>query len=176
MDQHTSKCLREPKPAPRPAGRRRLLLSGLAAAALGMVLLLAVLWLKGLAPTAEATAGDVKEETTNRPAAASSRAGDFYKLVGRWQRPGEAYVMEVRSVDDGGRLQATYYNPKPIRVSRAEASRAGGQTKVFLELNDVNYPGCTYTLTYDPQRDTLQGVYVQTALGESFDVVFVRMK
>jgi hypothetical protein len=176
MNQHTSKSLREPKPTPRPATGRRLLLVGLAVAALGMGLLLAILWPKGRAPTAEATAGDVNEDNTNRPGAASSRAGDFHKLVGRWQRPGEVYTVEVRTVDEGGRLQAAYYNPKPIRVSRAEASRAGGQTKVFLELSDVNYPGCTYTLTYDPQRDTLQGVYVQTALGESFDVVFVRMK
>ena len=47
--------------------------------------------------------------------------------------------------------------------------------KVFLELRDVHYPGSTYTLTYDPARDQLQGVYYQAALQQRFDVVFVRM-
>jgi hypothetical protein len=38
------------------------------------------------------------------------------------------------------------------------------------------YPGTTYTLTYDRQRDQLAGVYFQAAVGQSFDVVFVRLK
>jgi hypothetical protein len=38
------------------------------------------------------------------------------------------------------------------------------------------YPGSTYTLTDDPTRDQLAGIYVQAALQQRFDVVFVRMK
>ena len=38
------------------------------------------------------------------------------------------------------------------------------------------YPGSTYTLTYDPRRDQLEGVYFQAAMQQRFDMVFVRLK
>jgi hypothetical protein len=44
------------------------------------------------------------------------------------------------------------------------------------ELRDLNYPGATYNLTYDPGSDQLRGVYFQPALNQSFDVAFVRIK
>ena len=47
--------------------------------------------------------------------------------------------------------------------------------KVFVELWAPNYPGSTYTLTYDPIRNELAGTYFQAALPQRFDVVFVRM-
>ena len=75
-----------------------------------------------------------------------------------------------------GKMDAGYFNPRPINVSRAEASQEGTMIKVFIELRDANYPGSTYTLTYDPVRDELKGVYFQAALQQSFDVVFVRLK
>ena len=34
----------------------------------------------------------------------------------------------------------------------------------------------TYTLTYDPKRDELQGVYFQAVQKQNFEVVFVRTK
>ena len=68
------------------------------------------------------------------------------------------------------------FNPRPIKVSQAEAAQEGATTKVFLELRDVQYPGSTYTLRYDPASDQLKGVYYQAALQQSFNVVFVRMK
>jgi hypothetical protein len=40
----------------------------------------------------------------------------------------------------------------------------------------MGYPGSTYTLTDDPPRDQLEGIYVQAALQQRFDVMFVRMK
>jgi hypothetical protein len=48
--------------------------------------------------------------------------------------------------------------------------------KIFVELHAPGYPGSTYTLTYEPARDQLEGIYFQAALQQSFDVVFVRMK
>jgi hypothetical protein len=47
---------------------------------------------------------------------------------------------------------------------------------VSVELQAPNYPGSTYTLTYDRGRDQLGGTYFQAALQQRFDVVFVRMK
>ena len=73
-------------------------------------------------------------------------------------------------------MAAGYFNPKSIHVAQAEASREGGVMKVFIELRGVNYPGSTYTLTYDPASDQLKGVYYQAALQQRFEVVFVRMK
>ena len=72
-------------------------------------------------------------------------------------------------------MKAAYFNPAPIRISQAKASRKDGALEVFVELRDVNYPGCTYRLAYNPQADQLEGVYFQAALGEEFPVVFVRL-
>ena len=73
-------------------------------------------------------------------------------------------------------MAAGYFNPKSIHVAQAEASREGGVMKVFIELRDVNYPGSTYTLTYDPASDQLTGVYYQAVEKQRFSVAFVRMK
>jgi hypothetical protein len=100
----------------------------------------------------------------------------FDRLQGPWLRPDGGYVIDIRDVDASGKMHAGYFNPRPINVSQAEASREGDTTKVFIELRDVNYPGATYNLTYDPERDQLRGVYYQPALRQSFDVFFIRMK
>ena len=101
---------------------------------------------------------------------------EFQRLLGRWLRPDGGYILEIRSVDNQGRLEAAYLNPRPIHVSRAEASREGTATKVFVELQDEGYPGSTYTLLYDSQRDVLMGIYYQAQMGQKFEVVFVRAR
>jgi hypothetical protein len=98
------------------------------------------------------------------------------RLVGNWLRPDGGYVLGIRTVDPSGRVEAAYANPRPIHVARAIASPTGSTMKLFVELQDVGYPGSTYDLTYDPNDDTLQGIYFQAHIRQSFDVVFVRMK
>jgi len=98
------------------------------------------------------------------------------RLVGRWLRPDGGYVIEIRSVQSDGVLDAGYFNPRPIHVSRAEWRRDGGRLQVFMELRDVNYPGSTYTLSYAPEQDRLVGTYFQAAHRQTFDVEFVRLK
>ena len=66
--------------------------------------------------------------------------------------------------------------PAAVAVARADATRSGSTLNVFVELRAPGYPGSTYTLTYDPTRDQLAGIYFQAALPQRFDVVFVRMK
>jgi hypothetical protein len=64
-----------------------------------------------------------------------------------------------------------YLNPRPIHVGFAKATHEGSKLKVFVELQAPNYPGSTYTLTYDPRRDQLSGIYfqaVQQQIYESF--------
>jgi uncharacterized protein (DUF2147 family) len=112
----------------------------------------------------------------SKTSAGTATKAAFDSLKGRWLRPDGGYVIDIRDVDDGGKMDAGYFNPRPINVSQAKASQEGGKTKVFIELRDVNYPGATYNLTYDPERKQLRGVYYQPALGQSFDVVFIRLK
>ena len=101
---------------------------------------------------------------------------DLQMLKGKWQRTDGDYVLEIRSMSSDGKMDAGYFNPSPIHVAKAEASVEGGAHKVFVELRDVNYPGSTYSLTYDSATDSLQGVYYQASFQQSFDVVFERMK
>jgi hypothetical protein len=102
--------------------------------------------------------------------------GGFDVLHGRWLRLDGGYVLEIRAVDSSGKIDAVYLNPKPITIARAEATRDGSTVKAFVELRAPGYPGSTYTLTYDPTRDQLVGIYFQAALQQRFDVVFVRMQ
>jgi hypothetical protein len=102
--------------------------------------------------------------------------GEFERLIGRWVRLDGGYIIEIKKIDSDGKMDAAYYNPKPIRVSKAEATQEDSVLKVFIELRDVGYPGSTYTLTYDPKTDQLKGVYFQAAIRQNFDVVFFKIK
>ena len=100
----------------------------------------------------------------------------FQKLEGRWQRGDGGYILDIKTAAADGKLSAAYLNPRPINVARAEASLAGDALGVFIELRDVNYPGSTYDLTYDPAGDRLRGTYFQAALRETYEVEFERLK
>jgi uncharacterized protein (DUF2147 family) len=119
----------------------------------------------------ERTAGPGSSRQADRATPASV---DVQVLVGKWVRPDGGYVISVRSVDPKGRVDAGYFNPRPINVSRAEASVEGKTVKLFMELQAAGYPGSTYELIYDPGNDALVGVYFQAAMQQSFEVVFVR--
>jgi uncharacterized protein (DUF2147 family) len=110
------------------------------------------------------------------PQATAARAPDFEKLKGRWLRDSGGYVIEVRGVGTGGKVDAAYFNPRSIHVGKAEASKKGGNLSLVVELRDVNYPGSTYTLTYDSRNDRLVGRYYQAVTGETFDVYFLRLR
>jgi hypothetical protein len=101
---------------------------------------------------------------------------DFAALKGRWVRTDGGYVIEIQSVDTSGKIQAAYYNPKPINVSQAEAKRSGAAVTIFIELRAPGYPGSTYTLIHDPKSDELKGIYHHAGLQQDFDIVFVRGK
>ncbi len=117
-----------------------------------------------------APAGDAE---TGKPAPSQT---DFQRLEGRWVRPDGGYVLELKDVKKDGRLKASYFNPRPIMVYRAELGRRGGNVVLFVELRDVNYPGSTYTLQYDAVTDRLKGTYFQAVQRQTFDVEFVRVR
>ena len=98
------------------------------------------------------------------------------RLVGRWRRATGGYILDIKAVHDDGKIDATYLNPRPIHVSKAEAITKSGHVVVVVTLQDRGYPGNMYTLTYDPDADRLEGVYHHRGLGQQFDVEFSRLQ
>ena len=128
-------------------------------------------------PTKGATnAAPATNAIVEAAAAGTAPKVDFQFLKGRWARSDGDYLIEIRKVAADGQLEAGYFNPQPIRVSKAEAMKDGAATKVFIELNDVNYPGCKYNLTHIPNEDRLAGTYFQAAMQETYEVMFERLK
>jgi hypothetical protein len=122
------------------------------------------------------TTSDCAAQSKKETATETKDKVGFDVLKGRWLRPDGGYIIQVRSIDDSGKMDAGYFNPRPINVSKAHATRESGKMKVFIELRDAGYPGSTYALTYDPKEDVLRGVYFQAAVKQNFDVYFTRMK
>ena len=114
--------------------------------------------------------------TTNAAPAAAAASPEVAKLVGKWERPDGGYILEIKSVDASGKLEAGYFNPNPINVSRAVGWRDKEETKVIVELRDINYPGSTYNLTYEPKTDQLYGQYFQATQQQTYEVTFARVK
>ncbi|MFA5205857.1 MAG: hypothetical protein WC708_15785 [Lentisphaeria bacterium] len=131
-------------------------------------------WTGGRHAAAPPTAVPMTVAATDPPVVAAPPPG-FAQLKGRWQRPDGGYILDLQGVAANGKLTAGYFNPRRIHVARAEASQEGTDVKVFVELRDVNYPGSTYTLAYDPAQDRLTGTYFQAALRQTFDVSFQRV-
>lgn len=137
--------------------------------AFGLVVIAAVILLFAKQNFFRTGSGDLASTT-------SSDKFDFQSLIGDWVRPDGGYVIKIRHVDKSGRVDAGYFNPRPINVSRAFASTETGRLNLFIELQGKGYPGSTYTLIYNEENETLVGIYYQAALGQSFDVAFFRKK
>jgi cytoskeletal protein RodZ len=165
-------------------GKRRVFIASASILAAAIVIALGLWWTPNRTANAPLTRPHAETKVNATPKAATTPAiapatnvaskADVQKLKGKWLRPDGGYVLEIKTVTDSGKLEASYANPRPIHVAKAEASLADTAVKVFIELRDVNYPGCTYDLTYDPPSDSLQGIYYQAALQQQFEVVFVR--
>jgi hypothetical protein len=121
-------------------------------------------------------ATDCTAQPKKQPATGTKSTSGFEVLEGRWLRPDGGYIIQIRTIEGSGKMDAEYFNPRPINVSKAQATKESGKIKVFVELSDVGYPGSTYTLSYDPKEDVLRGVYYQAAVKQSYDVHFTRMK
>ncbi len=132
-----------------------------------IILLAAFLCAAGLVLAGPAFAGDAKT---------GKGRGDLQRLEGRWVRPDGGYVIELRGIKNDGSVSAAYFNPMQIRVYRAEVLKKNGRTALTLELRDVNYPGSTYSLIYDPATDRLKGTYFQAVHKQTFAVEFTRAR
>jgi hypothetical protein len=98
------------------------------------------------------------------------------KMCGRWQRPDGGYVLTIQDVAEDGMVTATYANPQPIHIARAQAMTKNGTTSLYVELRDRNYPGNYYTLDFDPVRDQFAGVYYHLGIQQKMEVQFERLK
>lgn len=123
-----------------------------------------------------AMAGDTWTNASAADSTQSVRKTDTQQLVGRWIRPDGGYVLELSDINKDGSLKAAYFNPRPINVSRAELLLKKGKMSIFIKLRDVNYPGSTYSLHYDPKTDRLLGTYFQALQRQLFEVEFERFK
>ena len=99
---------------------------------------------------------------------------DFDRLVGNWVRPDGGYVIEISKIYPDGKVDAAYFNPSPIHVSRSTVSEEDGIITLFIELQGQGYPGSTYTLKYNPTYDAMVGIYFQAVIQQPFEVIFQR--
>jgi hypothetical protein len=107
--------------------------------------------------------------------AQSQSAKSVHKeLIGRWVRPDGGYTLLIKAVNDDGSIDAEYFNPNPINVSKAKVINESDKIDIFIELRDIGYPGSFYTLVYDPDRDRLVGVYHHLVRKQNYDIYFVR--
>jgi hypothetical protein len=97
---------------------------------------------------------------------------DQNKLKGRWLRSDGTYMIEIKSVEANGELKAAYYNPNSIHVERAEWKIIENRLMISIKLQDVNYPGSTYTLGYNLADNTLRGNYFQAVEKTNYEVYF----
>ena len=153
---------------PAPSRWRTLAVVGVACAAAALVWLT---WRPASEPGA--TSAPARAPQAGPSSAAPQPYG---ALVGEWTRPDGGYVLSVSQVAPDGKATVGYYNPRSIRVSRAEARKEGDLVGLFVELNDVNYPGSTSTLGYDAATDQLKGIYFQAVERAQYEVVFVRRR
>jgi hypothetical protein len=98
----------------------------------------------------------------------------YAQIIGTWVRPDGGYTLDIKDVSGDGKMDASYFNPNPINVAVAQATIESEKINVFVELQDIGYPGSNYTLVYDPDTDCLIGVYHHLVINQDFDVYFVR--
>jgi hypothetical protein len=56
----------------------------------------------------------------------------------------------------------------------ANVSLVKGLVKLFIKFQDKGYPGSMFTLYYYREKDALAGFYYQAAIGQTYEVVFIR--
>ncbi|GAB5562691.1 MAG: hypothetical protein SynsKO_43380 [Synoicihabitans sp.] len=94
-------------------------------------------------------------------------------LNGSWVRPDGGYILMVRKVLENGTLQASYLNPRSIRVASARWRIGGSSLQIRVDLNDTGYEGAYYLLRYNPVSGRLEGEYHPANQGV-FEVAFER--
>lgn len=124
---------------------------------------------QGISDSRPLTAGDTAAKN-------SMKTPDVNQLTGDWLRTDGGKTIRIKGATPDGKLNAEYFNPKPIHVGQAEWLVKNNILVIVVELQDVNYPGSRYALEYIPAEDVLAGVYYQAVEKENYEVEFVRQK
>lgn len=95
-------------------------------------------------------------------------------LEGSWVRDDGGYTIEIKEVKEEGKLDVAYLNPKPIHVGQSEWRIEKDFLQIYVELQDENYPGSLYQLTYDKKKKLLFGTYYQAVNEVTFEVYFTK--
>ena len=63
-------------------------------------------------------------------------------LLGRWVRPDGGYIIHIVDIASDGKLEAKYYNPRPIHVEQAEVTQTRRVRNCSLnsEIPDIPVP------------------------------------
>jgi len=108
--------------------------------------------------------------------ACTSEQNESEQLVGTWERDDGTYKIEIKEVQAEGKLIAAYFNPAPINVGRAGWRIQNEELQIYVELQDENYQGSMYQLTFDDQTGKLVGTYYQAVSGQTYEVNFSQTK
>jgi hypothetical protein len=98
------------------------------------------------------------------------------QLEGMWLRSDGTYKIEIKKVQDEGKLVAAYFNPNPINIGRSGWRIQNEELQIYVELQDENYQGSMYQLTFDDQTGKLVGTYYQAVSGQTYEVNFTQTK
>jgi len=114
--------------------------------------------------------------STEKKVEPMATTADPQALAGQWERTDGGYRIVMEDIKPDGTIKASYFNPNSINVYQANWKLENQQLLVFIELRDTNYPGSTYTLTYNKENDLLAGIYFQAAMNQSYEIEFQRIK
>lgn len=95
-------------------------------------------------------------------------------LTGSWVRSDGIYTIQIKDVSEDGKLVSAYLNPNPIHVGKSEWQINDGFLQVYVELQDENYPGSNYQLTFDKEKKILYGTYYQAVDRATYEVYFTK--
>jgi hypothetical protein len=101
------------------------------------------------------------------------RAVNSDTILGAWIRPDGNYILEFVAINADNKVEANYYNPRPIQISMAHIKKED-RIKIYIEFDDTNYRGSYYDLQYDPANDALTGNYYQATYGQTYPIAFIR--
>lgn len=73
-------------------------------------------------------------------------------------------------------MEVKYLNPNPINVGRSAWRINEDVLQLYVELQDVNYPGSLYSLAFVEESNSLSGTYYQAVSKETFNVKFTKKK
>jgi len=107
--------------------------------------------------------------------ASTQLIAEFETVKGKWLRPDGGYVIEIKELLADNQLTVGYFNPNPINIGESKIYKENSFIKVFVKMQDKNYPGSTYTLIYDKESDQLRGTYFQAVQGLEYQIGFTRM-